>query len=506
VEWSEELSGGLLLAAPDAILVMRDGVIVLVNDRAEELFGYARADLIGQHVRILFTDASRALYPERARQVAERPVGPIGAVTTSIRRRDGAEVPVESTSAIVETAQGRLAISVVRDLTERARAEQEKARLRAETQVHRSERLESLGQLAGGIAHDFNNMLGVIVNYANFVIEEAESESPDVKMIAADARQVIRAGERGTDLTHQLLAFARREVVRPQVLDLNTVIAGLDGMLRRSIGEHITLLVRPGANLPPVTCDPGQIEQLLVNLVLNARDAMPSGGNLVIDTEAHDDQVRMRVSDSGRGMTPDVAERAFEPFFTTKASGEGTGLGLATVYGIVTQAGGEVSIASSPGLGTTVTVLLPAASSAQEVAAPAVAALAVASEPTAGRGETLLVVEDEAALRDVAGRILSGAGYRVLSAECGPEALELAAAHEGHIDLLVSDVIMPGMLGKDLAERLLDVRPQTRVLYMSGYAQPVLHSHGTLDPGVALLEKPFTATDLLTAVRRRLDG
>jgi two-component system cell cycle sensor histidine kinase/response regulator CckA len=502
VEWSEELSGGLLLAAPDAILVLDEGVIVLANDRAEELFGYPRAELLGQHVRVLFTNASRAIYDERARQVRERRPGPIGAVTTSVRRKDGSEVPVESTSAVVDTPQGRLAISVVRDLTERARAEQEKARLRAETQVHRSQRLESLGQLAGGIAHDFNNMLGVIVNYASFVIEEAESDAPDVKMIASDAHQVIRAGQRGTDLTHQLLAFARREVVRPQVLDLNTVIGEVEEMLRRSIGEHITLIVRPGGHLPPVSCDPGQIEQLLVNLALNARNAMLSGGNLVIDTEAHDDKVRMRVSDSGRGMTADVVEHAFEPFFTTKASGEGTGLGLATVYGIVTQAGGEVSIASSPGLGTTVTVLLPAATDDSAESAPA----APDSAPSLGRGETLLVVEDEAALRDVAGRILSGAGYRVLSAECGPEALELAARHEGAIDLLVSDVIMPGMLGKDLAERLSTVRPETRVLYMSGYAQPVLHTHGTLDPGVALLEKPFTANDLLTAVRRRLDG
>jgi len=499
VEWSEELSGGLLLAAPDAIMVLDDGLIVLANDRAEELFGYPRAELLGRHVEMVFTNASRAIYDERARLVRERGTGPIGAVTTSVRRKDGAEVPVESTSAVVDTPQGRLAIAVVRDLTERTHAEQEKARLRAETQVHRNQRLESLGQLAGGIAHDFNNMLGVIVNYANFVIEEAEAAEPDVKMIVADARQVIRAGERGTDLTHQLLAFARREVVRPQVLDLNAVIGEVEEMLRRSIGEHITLLVRPGANLPPVTCDPGQIEQLLVNLALNARDAMPSGGNLVIDTETHDDQVRIRVSDSGRGMAPDVAEHAFEPFFTTKASGEGTGLGLATVYGIVTQAGGEVSIASSPGLGTTVTVLLPAASGS--LSAPVLPV----SAPAKGRGETLLVVEDEAALRDVAGRILSGAGYRVLSAECGPEALALAAAHEGAIDLLLSDVVMPGMLGKDLAERLCIARPDTRVLYMSGYAQPVLHTHGTLEPGVALLEKPFTANDLLTAVRRRLD-
>ncbi|MET0422965.1 MAG: ATP-binding protein [Actinoplanes sp.] len=390
--------------------------------------------------------------------------------------------------------------AVVRDLSEPDRAEQEKARLGVEAHVHRSQRLESLGQLAGGIAHDFNNMLGVIVNYATFVIEEAESAEPDLKMIVADARQVIRAGQRGTDLTHQLLAFARREVIRPQVIDLNRVIAQAEDALRRIVGDHIKLLVRLEDDLPPVTWDPAQFEQMLVNLAANARDAMPAGGNLVIDTGGHGDRVRLRVSDSGKGMTPEVLEHAFEPFFTTKPSGEGTGLGLATVYGIVTQAGGEIDVASEPGLGTTITVLLPAG--ARQTVTPA----RPPAGPVHGHGETLLVVEDEAALRDMAGRILSGAGYRVLSAEGGVEALDLAARHDGTIDLLLSDVVMPGMLGKDLAERLTGARPDTRVLYMSGYAQPVLHSQGTLDPGVVLLEKPFTAGELLTAVRRRLDG
>jgi CheY-like chemotaxis protein len=223
---------------------------------------------------------------------------------------------------------------------------------------------------------------------------------------------------------------------------------------------------------------------------------VPSGN---VDLEPGD-YVRLRVCDSGRGMSAEVAERAFEPFFTTKASGEGTGLGLATVYGIVTQAGGAVTISSEPGVGTTVAVLLPIGEHAESEPA------AAAPASTSGHGETLLVVEDEAALRDVAGRILSGAGYQVLAADGGAQALELAAHHEGVIDLLVSDVVMPGMLGKELAERLVGSRPETRVLYMSGYAQPVLASQGTLDPGVALLEKPFTAADLLTAVRERLDG
>ena len=517
MEWSEELSSGLLQAAPDAILVMDEGHIVLVNDRAEEVLGWTRSELLGRRADLLLMDSGRVpALADLRRDADERGPGTslMGTVALSVRRRDGSSFPAEASLSRVQTPQGRLTVAVLRDMTERQRLQAEAERQRGEVQEHRNQRLEALGQLAGGIAHDFNNMLGVVVNYANFVIEEAEAPAPDLKAIAADARQVIRAGQRGTDLTHQLLKFARREVVRPRVLDLNAVVAGTEELLRSSIGEHITLITRPAETLPAVTCDPGQIEQLLVSLAVNARDAMPGGGNLVIDTAcsrlevgdhpelAPGDYVRLRVSDSGRGMAPEVVERAFEPFFTTKANGEGTGLGLATVYGIVTQAGGSVSLTSEPGLGTTVTVLLPAGvpeDGDHEV--PVV-------EPvvTAGHGETLLVVEDEAALRDVAGRILSGAGYHVLTADGGTQALELAAVHEGTIDLLVSDVVMPGMLGKELAERLAGVRPDTRVLYMSGYAQPVLASQGTLDPGVALLEKPFTAAALLTAVRRRLDG
>jgi two-component system cell cycle sensor histidine kinase/response regulator CckA len=500
VEWSEELAGGLLQAAPDAILVVDDGRIMLINDRAEQLYGWTKEELVGQTVEVLLTDHARSLLAERTRLMRESSPGSIGTVCTTARRKDGTEFPVESSTTIVVTPQGRYAVAVVRDVTERLRAEEDKARLRAEAQAHRSQRLESLGQLAGGIAHDFNNMLGVILNYANFVIEEAESAAPDVTMIAADAKQVVKAGQRGTDLTHQLLAFARREVIRPQPVELNALIAGIRELLDRTVGERISLLLRLEPGLPTVTCDPAQIEQMLVNLALNARDAMPSGGNLVVDTGLLDDQVRLRVTDSGRGMAADVLERAFEPFYTTKGSAEGSGLGLATVYGIVTQAGGEVGIVSEVGLGTTVTVLLPAG------AFPAPAASPPEQPATGGNGETLLVVEDEDALRDVAGRILTGAGYRVLSADCGARALDVAERHDGMIDLLVSDVVMPGMLGKELAERLVVARPDTRVLFMSGYAQPVLASQGTLDDGVALLEKPFTAKGLLTAVRKRLDG
>ena len=511
MEWSEELSGGLLRAAPDAILVMDGGRIVLANDRAAEMFGWSSGGLIGREARLLVTDAAFAAYPKQLqRRLHDPAAGAMGTLVTDARRRDGTVFPVEASLATVDTDRGRLIVAVVRDLTERRRAEKERAELRLEAQTHRSQRLESLGQLAGGIAHDFNNLLGVIVNYANFVAEEAESPAPDGTAIGSDARQILRAGERGTELTRQLLAFARKEVARPQLLDLNAVLAGLEQELHRSLGGQITLTIRRAPDLPAVSFDPGQIEQVLVNLALNARDAMPDGGQLVIDTAAFragpdrpdlepGRYVRLRVGDSGSGMPPEVAERALEPFFTTKPKGEATGLGLATVYGIVTQAGGTMGIESTVGVGTTVTILLPASSSP----CPAADQGPVS---TAGSGETLLVVDDESALRDVAGRILSGAGYRVLAADGGAQALELAATHEGAIDLLLSDVVMPGMLGKELAERLVHTRPGTRVLYMSGYAQPVLAGQGTLEPGVALLEKPFTAADLLSAVRRRLDG
>ncbi|HYN92789.1 MAG TPA: PAS domain S-box protein [Pilimelia sp.] len=507
----------LLEAAPDAIIgVAPDDRVVLANTQAEGLFGLARHGLIGRRVAELLPDG---LPPERPRPAAGGVPQPAAAMAA--RRHDGDTVPVEITVSIIDTDHGPVRCAVIRDVSERLQAQAEQARLRAEAdrirleaRLQRTQRLESLGQLAGGIAHDFNNLVAVILNYTAFIVEDAERAG--VESIVRDAQQVIRAGQRGADLTHQLLAFARREVVRPRVLDLNQVVTDVEKMLRRSLGEHITLVTRLSAELPPVSADSGQLEQVLVNLAVNARDAMPRGGRLTIDTCVHDvdadyavarpnlepgRHVRLRVSDTGTGMPREVAERAFEPFFTTKASGEGTGLGLATVYGVITQAGGDVHIYSEPGMGTSVNILLPVTE--EPAAHPA------AEDPVnarAGQGETVLVVEDEPALRQVACRILTAAGYRVLPAGDGAAALSLVAGHGGAIDLLLTDVVMPGMLGKELAERLVDARPATRVLYMSGYAQPVLASQGTLDPDVVLLEKPFTKPELLAAVRRRLDG
>jgi two-component system cell cycle sensor histidine kinase/response regulator CckA len=504
-ERAEAQMQAVLDAAPDPLLgVAEDGRIVLVNASAERLFDIPRADMTGMPVRRLLPGGVDP--------------GPDGAGALPLaRRKDGAELPVEITLSTLNTDEGVITLAAVRDMTERLATQAEQQRLRQEAERQKDEvrqqrtrRLESLGQLAGGVAHDFNNLLAVILNYAEFIVEDG-ADTP----FALDAEQILRAGRRGSELTHQLLAFARREVVRPKPLDVNRAIAEVQQLLTRSLGEHISLgtdLVEP---LPLVIADPGQLEQVLVNLAVNARDAMPAGGHLGIDTglmNVADEHpatrdglrpgayVRIRVSDTGAGMPREVVEQAFEPFFTTKPSGEGTGLGLATVYGIVAQAGGTVQIFSEPGLGTTVTILLPASA-----ASPHADGAAAAPRPP-GRGQIILVAEDEPALREVTTRILRRGGYTVLAAPDGAAALQLAAAHDGAIDLLLTDVVMPGMLGRVLAERIRQSRPATRILFMSGYAQPILTSNGILDPGVHLVEKPFTGADLLNAVSDQLCG
>ena len=529
----------VLEAAPDAVVgVADDGRVVLANTQAEHMFGLARHGLIGRPIDKLISPwpgpegsgpghrtgqpgsgrPGRPGRPGRGPGPSGEPADDTSSQPTLAHQSDGGAVPVEITLSMLDTDLGRVRCAVIRDITERLRAQDEHLRLsteaeraRVEAQLHRTRRLESLGQLAGGIAHDFNNIIAVIVNYASLIAEDAAAAG--FADIASDAEQVSRAAQRGAELTHQLLAFARREVVRPRALDLNQVIAQVEDMLRRSIGEHIALRTDLAGGLPAVTADPGQIEQVLVNLAVNARDAMPGGGSLTIETrllptDAPDvvdrpplrpgRYVRLRVSDTGTGMPREVVDRAFEPFFTTKSAGQGTGLGLATVYGIVTAAGGDLAILSEPGAGTSITVLLPATDEQPTELRPA------ERRAVEGGGETILVVEDEAPLREVIHRILTTSGYRVLLADSGPAALELAASSAQRIDVLLTDVVMPQMLGKELVERITATRPDIRVLYMSGYAQPVLASQGTLDADVALIEKPFTKSQLLTALRHRL--
>ena len=400
----------------------------------------------------------------------------------------------------VQAAQDRFQAAMD---AERNRAHHDWSDLQA--QLHRTQRLEVLGQLAGGVAHDFNNLLAVILNYAALIAEELVAPEPELATAGRDVAQVRRAAERAAELTHQLLAFARREVVQPRVLDLNHTVTEVEQLLRRTIGANVLLRTDLTAGLWPILADPGQIEQVLVNLAVNARDAMSAGGTLSIDTanvviDAPDQgnaplhlgpHVRLRVSDTGIGMPADVVDHVFEPFFTTKAEGEGTGLGLSTVYGIVVQAEGTITVQSQPATGTTFTILVPAT---DEVAAPAEAP---ASHEHAPAGETVLIIEDEEALCEVTKRILTRAGYHVITAPDGPAAIRLATEHDGDIHLLLTDVVMPGMLGKEAAQRVRMIKPNIEVLFMSGYAQPVLASEGKLEPDVALIEKPFTASAII---------
>ena len=360
-----------------------------------------------------------------------------------------------------------------------------------------------------GNRHDFNNLLAVILNYALFVREELD----DQDAARADLDQIEAAAVRASELTRQLLAFARREVLKPQVLDLNLVITEIEQLLRRTIGEQVELVISLSPEAWLVEADPGKLEQVLVNLSVNARDAMPEGGTITIDTanveidagypESHPDlaagsYVRLRVSDTGIGMESSVLEHVFEPFFTTKPQGEGTGLGLPMVFGIVTQAGGDIQLYSEPGIGTTCLVLLPTTTRPRTLAP-------TPDKPRALRGtETVLVVEDEEALREVTRRILSRNGYTVLTSADGPDAVALVRSHAGPIDLLLTDVIMPNMPGKEVAQTIQEVLPGLPVLYMSGYAQPVLGS--ILDEDMALLEKPFSEKLLLAKVRGAIEG
>jgi len=513
---------GLLEAAPDAMVcVDNDGQIALVNAQAERLFGYDRDELVGQAVEMLVPDAVRPVHPgHRAGYLAEPQPRPMGAgKELAGRRRDGSTFPAEISLSAIDTDDGILVTAAVRDVTERLEVQTERERLktqaerdRLERQLQQSQRLESLGQLAGGVAHDFNNLLGVISNYAAFIAEEMNKPPGHVpdKSVLSDIEQIQLATERATRLTHQLLAFARREVVQPRVLNLNEVVASILTLLKRTLGEHVELVTDLEAGLDLVLADPGHIEQILVNLAVNARDAMPGGGTLTIETgnldadEAYADShtnlplgryVALKVSDNGTGMPAEVIDRAFEPFFTTKPKGEGSGLGLATIYGIVTQAGGNVRIYSEPQLGTAITVLLPVTDKSPPVAEQ------VPDESGGGGNELVLVVEDEAALREVTRRILSRNGYQVIVAANGLEAIQAAATCEDRIDALVTDVVMPGMQGKEVARRVRELQPGIGVLYMSGYTEGLLSAQGVLEPGVILIEKPFTEASLLTKLR-----
>jgi signal transduction histidine kinase/CheY-like chemotaxis protein len=441
------------------------------------------------------------------RASAARPPDPVDERPRIHRKKSGEQISVEVKAHDFELDGRRVRLALAKDVTERLRAEE--ALRKSEERLRQAQKMEALGTFAGGVAHDFNNMLSVILSYTSILVEELDAADP----IRADVLEVKRAGERAAALTQQILAFSRQQVLQPQLVDLNTALSGVEKMLRRLLGEDIELTFTPGPKLGLVHIDPGQFEQVVLNLAVNARDAMPAGGKLLIRTgssaldASQADQigvpagkyVNLSVNDTGVGIAADARARLFEPFFTTKE--KGTGLGLATVFGIVKQSGGGVGVQSEPGLGTTFTVYLPLCEVKPEIQASAPA-------PAAARKgtETILLVEDEELVRGVARTILRRSGYTVMEAPGGAEALQIAEGHKGRIDLLLTDVVMPKMSGSQLAERLTRMRPETKVLYVSGYTTDATLHHRALDASVAYLQKPITPDALLRKVKEVLSG
>ena len=386
------------------------------------------------------------------------------------------------------------------------------ARQELEDQLRQSQKIEAVGVLAGGIAHDFNNLLTAILGYCDLLRPRLDLSDPG----RTHLEEIRKAGDRAAVLTRQLLAFSRKQVLDPKVLDLNAVVSGMEGLLRRLLSEDVELKSVRGERLWHVRADPGQMEMVLMNLVANARDAMPTGGKLTLETmnmeldEAYNRRrpyappgqyVLLAVSDSGSGMDPETVSRVFEPFFTTKEKGRGTGLGLSTVYGVVKQSNGHIQVYSERGIGTTIKVYLPAVEAPVEMLPRSPAEISA----RVIRGETLLLIEDETLVRELAHEILTGQGYRVLDAGSGEEAIRVFEAHPEPIQLVVTDVIMPGMNGREVYERMAQLRPGLKVLYMSGYTQSAIVHRGVLEPGTAFVQKPFTIPSFLERVREVLD-
>jgi PAS domain S-box-containing protein len=483
----------VLASAPDAILgVDSRGRIELLNAQAEKLFGWQADELLGEPIEVLVPEMDREEHGRhRADYVADpqsRPMG--GGLQLSARRKDGTTFPAEiSLSAVREEPGSFLVLAAVRDVTERIEQAAERQRAALEAQAERSHRLESLGQLAGGIAHDFNNLLGVILNYTALLARRATDPTT-----TGDLGEIRAAAERGAALTRQLLTFARRDVANPAPVDVNDVVRSVVAMLERTLGEGIELRLELTPAPLVAVIDRQQLEQIVMNLAINARDAMPGGGRITIATARLDQAlgIALRLTDTGEGMPTDVVARAFEPFFTTKPHGRGTGLGLATVYGIVRQNEGEVRIDSKVGGGTTVSIAL---RGAVDTAPPD----DVSRDDPLGGSERILLVEDEKALRIATARILAGHGYEVIAASDGVEALEFFE-EDPDIDVVVTDIAMPRMRGDELARRITARRPGTRVIMITGY-----NSGETFTTG-RLLAKPVGEEELLRAIREVVDG
>ena len=494
-------------AAPVGIGVVVDRVFTEMNTRFCEMLGYSNEGLAGRSTRMLY--ASNEEYErvgrEKYSQIRERGTG---TVETQFQRKDGTMIDVILSSTPLDPDDWSKGVTFTAlDISERKRAEEEKLRL--EGQLRQSQKMEAIGQLAGGVAHDFNNLLQVINGHTDMVIEDLPPDSP----VRDDLIEVAKAGERAARLVSQLLAFSRRQVMNSECLDLNGLVSELLTMLRRMIGEHIELDFVPATRTGAVHADRSMMEQLLMNLCVNARDAMAAGGRLTIATKSADlDEAYCRahqwarpghyiclcVTDTGMGMTPEVREHIFEPFYTTKEHGKGTGLGLATVYGIVQQHGGIIHVYSEPGQGSTFRIYLPRAGR------QGIRAEVKSEEPVLGGTETILLAEDDETVRNFALRLLRRAGYRVLAASNGEEALDLFQRHQTEIALLLLDVVMPKLGGRAVYDEVRRLGSPVPIVFASGYSENAIHTNFVLDEGLELVQKPYARDVLLRSVRRAL--
>jgi len=513
---SEERTRLILENALDAVVtISAEGLISGWNPQAEATFGWSAEEAAGQHLSAL-------IIPSQYRKAHERGLKHFLAtgegrvlnkrIEITALRRDGTEFPVELSVSPMRSGDTFIFSAFIRDISERKLAE-EKLRL-SEEQLRMSQKLEAVGQLAGGVAHDFNNILTVITGYSDILMKKTAEDDPN----RGKVEEIKRAAERASSLTHQLLAFSRKQVLQPKLFKLNTLVADIGKMLQRLIGEDIELAMVLTDDSAEINADPGQIEQVLMNLVVNARDAMPNGGKITIETanveidrayaETHiavqpGSYAMLAVSDNGVGMDDETKKHIFEPFYTTKEQGKGTGLGLSTVYGIVNQSGGNIWVYSEAGQGTIFKIYLPRVSrtsSAPQMDSDAVGLM------VSGGTETILLVEDEPQIRKMAFEFLTESGYEVLAASNGIEALRILEEVSAPVHLILTDVIMPQMNGRELVERVALLRPGTKVLFMSGYTNDAIVRHGVLDSGTWFIQKPFSPDALGSKVREVLDG
>jgi PAS domain S-box-containing protein len=479
------------------------GTVLEVNPALIHMLGYeSDTELVGRHLGALHRSSQE--WFQLADYFADRK--DFTGLVADFLRKDGSATVLRLSGRAIRDKEDTTSFELfAEDVTEHRALEQ---------QLRQSQKMEAIGRLAGGIAHDFNNLLMVISGYCEFLLDKI---GPD-PVLRGPAQEIANAAERATSLTRQLLAFSRKQMLAPKILDLNAVVTENLKMLTRLIGEDIDLVMVPATELGPVKADPGQIEQVVLNLAVNARDAMPQGGKLTIETsnvtldESYTrfhagvkpgEYVMLAISDTGSGMDAETQSHIFEPFFSTKGT-KGTGLGLSTVYGIIKQSGGYIWVYSEPGKGTTFKVYLPRIVDMEEFAATQAADTTSQTHPQPM--ETVLVVEDETNLRRMARQYLENLGYTMLEAPDGAAALQICVSHPGRIHLLLTDVIMPGMNGRELAQRFFEQRPDTKVIYMSGYTENVVGSNGTLDTGITLLQKPFTLQALRQKVREVLDA